>query len=144
MKHINLFLILFCLLVIPVRAGEDQPTFLHGYRDFRNFLYIFENGTPRQLEQQVVRSFKAKGSMIAYANNANDLMVYYKGEKFKLGDMTATNYELTQSMMYFQRDLMLSRRPPGSWTCRSCSPRSGWRCCCRSSRSPWRWRRCGA
>jgi hypothetical protein len=108
LKHTNLFLILLCLLVIPVRAGEDQPTFLHGYRDFRNFLYIFENGTPRQLEQQVVRSFKAKGSMIAYANNANDLMVYYKGEKFKLGDMTATNYELTQSMMYFQRDLMLS------------------------------------
>ncbi len=46
--------------------------------------------------------------MIAYANSANDLIVYHKGEKYKLGDMTATSYELTQSLMYFQRDLMLS------------------------------------
>lgn len=108
MKRINLLLVFACLLSLPLRAGGDEPTFIQGYRDIRNFLFIFENGIPRQLEQQPVRSFKAKGDILAYANNANDLMVYHKGEKFKLGDMTATTYEVNQSFMYLQRDLLLS------------------------------------
>lgn len=106
MKHINRFL-LPLLFALPTLAGPDEATFVHGYRDFRQFLYIFENGRPRVLEQQPVRSFKARGQLIAYANNANDLIVYYNGEKFKLGDMTATTYELTQSFLYYQRDLLL-------------------------------------
>lgn len=107
LKHINKFLVLL-LVSIPSLAGTDAPTFVHGYRDFRQFLYIFENGTSRVLEQQPVRSFKARGQLIAYANNANDLIAYYNGEKFKLGDMTATTYEITQSFMYYRRDLLLS------------------------------------
>ncbi|MBL7923831.1 MAG: hypothetical protein JNL88_06505 [Bacteroidia bacterium] len=108
MKPISSFVLLLLFFVWPLKAGTEEAVFLQGYTDFRNFLFIFENGAPRQLEQQAVRSFKARGPMIAYANNANDLMVYYGGEKFKLGDMTATNYDVTQSFMYFQRDLLLS------------------------------------
>ncbi len=101
---------------LPILAGGEEDAFVHGFRDYRNFLYIFENGVPRILEQQQVRSFKAKGSMIAYANNANDLMVYYKGEKTKLGDMTATSYEVMQSYMYCQRDLLLKVFDKGNVT----------------------------
>ncbi len=108
MKHIKLLFFLILLYPFAANGGEGDPVFIQGYRDFRGFLYIFENGVPRQLEQQPVRSFKAKGPFIAYANSANDLMVYFNGEKFKLGDMTATSFDLTQSLMYFQRDLLLS------------------------------------
>ena len=108
MKRIKFLLLLIVCAGLPVVAGEESPVFIQGYKDFRNYLYIFENGMPRQLEQQPVRAFKAKGELIAYANNANDLMVYYKGEKFKLGDMTATSFEVTQSYMYFQRDQLLN------------------------------------
>ena len=91
-----------------MQAGNSNSIFVHGFSDFRNFLFVFENGVPRQLEQQPIRSFKANGPTIVYVNNANDLIAYYNGEKFKLGDMTATTYEVGQSFMYFQRDLMFS------------------------------------
>ena len=107
MRHTKLLLCFLLLIFLQGVAGNGVPVFIQGYKDFRNFLYIFENGVPRQLEQQPVRSFKAAGSMIAYANNANDLMVYQNGEKFKLGDMTATAYELTQSFLYYRREQVL-------------------------------------
>lgn len=96
------------LLAVPVLAGDDVPVFVHAYRDFRQYLYVFENGVPRILEQQPVRMFKVRGPLVAYANNGNNLMVYYKGEKFNLGDMTATTFEVTQSFMYYQREQALT------------------------------------
>ena len=108
MKHIKIFIVLFCCCTLSAPAGDDDPGFVHGYSDFRNFLYVFENGIPRQLEQQEVRSYKANGSIIGYANSANDLIAYYKGQKFKLGDMTATSYNVTQSFMFYQRDKLLN------------------------------------
>lgn len=105
-----------CCCSFSAPAGPDTPAFVQGFTDFRNFLFVFENGVPRQLEQQPVRSFKANGSLVAYANNANDLIVYYQGQKFKCGDMTATMYNVSQSFMFFQRDMLLNVFEDGNIT----------------------------
>jgi len=107
LKPIRTLIFLVLLLSGPFWSHGQSEPFVQGYRDFRNFLYQFSEGSPRQLEQQPVRSFKAKGPYLAYVNNANDLMVTYNGEKFKLGDMTATTYEVMQGYLYLQRDLLL-------------------------------------
>ncbi len=99
---------MLCCCSFTAPAGDEVPNFVQGYSDFRNFLFVFENGVPRQLEQQAVRSFKSNGSIIGYANSANDLIAYYKGQKFKLGDMTATTYNVTQSFLFYQRDQLLN------------------------------------
>lgn len=101
-------LFLLLILAVPLMAGPDNASFVQAFRDFRNFLYVFDNGIQRQVEQQPVRSFKTRGSLLVYADNANDLIAYYKGEKFNLGDMTATTYEVMPSYMYYRRDLLLS------------------------------------
>ncbi len=94
-------------MAFPAIAGDDVPVFVHAYRDFRQYLYIFENGVPRILEQQPVKSFKVKGGIIAYASNGNNLMAYSRGQKFNLGDMTATSYDVTQGFLYYQREQAL-------------------------------------
>lgn len=108
MKRTKSFFLLLLFFGVPLLAGPGDVYFVQAFRDFRNFLYIFENGISRQVEQQPVRSQKTKGSLLVYANNANDLIAYYKGEKFNLGDMTATSYELMQTYMYYRRDQLLS------------------------------------
>jgi hypothetical protein len=99
---------LITLQVAVVPGTAQQARYMQAYNDIRQFLFLFENGVPRQLEQQPVRSFKAGGERLAYVNNANDLIVYEGGEKHKLGDMTATTYELNQACVYYRRDQLLS------------------------------------
>lgn len=96
------------LFSLPVKGGDDAVLpYSQAYVDIRNFLYIFQNGSTRLIEQQAIRSFKSGGSRVAYVNNANDLIVYENGQKHKLGDMTATTYELSQAFVYYKRDQML-------------------------------------
>jgi hypothetical protein len=109
LKPTERFLIFLSLLCLAASTGfSQQPQYVQAYNDIRLFLFLFENGVPRQLEQQPVRSFKAGGERLAYVNNANDLIVYEHGEKHKLGDMTATTYELNQASVYYRRDQLLS------------------------------------
>ena len=107
MKRTELFLLLALLLSGTPAAAQDPALYIQGFTDIRRFLFQFRDGITRQLEQQPVRNYKAAGSIIAYANNANDLIVVEDGVKSKLGDMTGTTYELNQAFLYYRRDQVL-------------------------------------
>ena len=94
-----LFLGMNLLLALHSSA---QSNFILPYQDFRNYLYAFENGTSRQLESQPVRTFAGKGPNIAYINTANDIYLYFNGEKNKLGDATGINYDFTNQLFYYR------------------------------------------
>lgn len=79
-----------------------QTNFILPYQDYRNYLYVFENGTSRQLESQPVRTFAGMGPNVAYINTANDVYLYTNGEKNKLGDATGINYDFTNQLFYYR------------------------------------------
>lgn len=79
-----------------------------AYRDTRGYLYVFENGLPRQLESQPVKEFGSGGPYAAYINSANNLIVYYNNEKTELGDATNTAFDFTTEIMLYKRDDVLA------------------------------------
>lgn len=87
---------------------SGQSSFVQAYRDFRGYLFVFENGAPRQLESQAVSSFKSKGPYVAYVTSGNNLKVYYNTEVFDLGDATNTSFEISNELMIYKRDEVLA------------------------------------
>jgi hypothetical protein len=121
LKRINLILLLltasFCLHAQDESSpSSDLTARVTAYQDFRNYLYAFINGVPRQLESQPVRSFASLGDKIGYVNSANNLIAWVDNEKFNLGDATNTNYQLTNTLLVYQRDMVLAAFENGETT----------------------------
>ena len=100
--------ILFFVVLFWVTASAAQTSFVQSYRDFRGYLFVFENGAPHQLESQAVSSFKSKGPYVAYVTSGNNLKVYYNSEVFDLGDATNTTYDISNELLIYKRDEVLA------------------------------------
>lgn len=115
LKRTNL-LVICCLLTRFAFSQSTSTERVAAYQDFRNFFYSFSNGISRQLESQAVRSFTTGGDIIGYVNNANDIIVWQNGEKNNLGDATNTRFFITNTFLYYQRDLVLAVWEKGALT----------------------------
>lgn len=96
----------FVLFVSSQCLGQEN--FVQSYRDFRGYLFVFENGAPRQLESQPVSSFKSTGPYVGYVTSRNNLKVYYNSEVFDLGDATNTSFEISNGLFIYKRDEVLA------------------------------------
>ncbi len=108
--------ILFFVVLFWVTASAAQTSFVQSYRDFRGYLFVFENGAPHQLESQAVSSFKSKGPYVAYVTSGNNLKVYYNSEVFDLGDATNTTYDISNELLIYKRDEVLAVFDKGKTT----------------------------
>lgn len=109
MKLINLFIfLLFVSSVSFAQDTEESSSRVAAYTDIRDYFYAFSNGAPRQLESQRVKDFTFGGDVIAYVNSASNLIVWENNEKTNLGDITNTQYDVTNSLMYYKRDMVLA------------------------------------
>ncbi|MBI2969040.1 MAG: hypothetical protein HYY40_14660 [Bacteroidetes bacterium] len=75
------FLILFLLPVFS--SCQSQP--LAAYSDYRNYFYIWDNGTARQVEYLPVKEFKINYNTVFYYDNTGILKVYRNGTVSKVG-----------------------------------------------------------
>lgn len=102
-------LLAFLLLPVFCKAQAETESFpVAAYKDFRDYFYVFVNGVPRQLESQRVREFQFGGDMVAYVNNASNLIVWEDNVKTNLGDISLTKYDITNSLLYYRRDMVLA------------------------------------
>jgi hypothetical protein len=108
-------LFILCRFHLQAQDAGSLP-FVMAYRDYRDYLYSFENVAPVQLESQPVRSFKSKGSVVGYINSANNLIAWYKGEKIDLGDATNTTFDVTNEFLIYRRDQVLGVFDDGKTT----------------------------
>lgn len=101
-KQISL-LFFFCCTGIVALAQYAMP-----YEDNRKYLYVFENGAPRQLETMPVRQYKVSGNTVIYIDNANNLISYYNGEKTKITEGLDASLGATAGMAWYSRDNVLT------------------------------------
>ncbi len=101
-------LIFMLLFPCALSAQNASVRYTTAYKDYRNYLYTFQEGIPIQLESQPVRSFKSGGEITAYVNSANNLIVWYNGEKTDLEDASTTNYTVNNSLLIYLRDKTLA------------------------------------
>ncbi len=116
MKRIKLLFLGILLSFTVVAQDESLTPRVAAYSDFRNYFYAFVNGIPRQLESQKVREFTFGGDMVAYVNNASNLIVWQNNEKTNLGDISMTRYGITNTFLYYQRDMVLAVWEDGDLT----------------------------
>lgn len=81
--------------------------FIQAYEDLRKYFYVFENGMPRQLESQPVKSFMVSGESVVYVDNGTNLKGYYRGEKFDLGEGNNLQFNSSRKLITYQRDQVL-------------------------------------
>jgi hypothetical protein len=101
MRHF--FTLFICFTWIHVHAQYAMP-----YEDSRKYFYVFENGAPRQLETMAVMQYKVSDNTVIYTNNANDLIVYYNGEKNKISEGLNATLGTTANMAWYTRDNALT------------------------------------
>ena len=109
MRRIKLLILL--LLFSSVSSGQEeseQSSRVAAFTDIRDYFYIFSNGAPRQIESQRIKEFTFGGDIVAYVNNASNLIVWENNEKTNLGDITITQYDVTNSLLYYKRDMVLA------------------------------------
>ncbi len=101
-------LVLFILLSTSfINAQDVSLKFGTAYRDYRNYLFYFEDGVSLQIESQPVFSFTSKGNLLGYVNNANNLIAYYDRVKTDLGDASNTAFYLSNHLLIYKRDGVL-------------------------------------
>ena len=91
--------LLFSLFFGCLRISNAQ--FLTAYEDNRRYFYVFENGFPRQLEIMPVREYKIAFNSMVYVNTSNELVAWYNGQKFEIGEAANTNIYATTNLLYY-------------------------------------------
>jgi hypothetical protein len=97
---------LFLLFVLCCSNACAQ--FLMPYEDGRKYFYVFENGAPRQLESMPVQQYKYSANAALYIDNANELRLYYNGEKLKTGEGLNAVIGASGNLLWYTRDNALT------------------------------------
>ncbi len=93
-KHLLFLLFISCFHI-------SNAQYISAYEDNRNYFYVFENGFPRQLETAPVGKYKIAGNSMLYVNNANELRVWYAGQKLEIGEAANTNLFASANLLYY-------------------------------------------
>lgn len=65
------------LLILSLLSSfAVQSQNIAGFRDFRNYFFVFDSGTFTELEPMAPRAFISSGNYMAYAANNGDLKIY--------------------------------------------------------------------
>jgi len=92
--------IIILLMVTPCLRPVAQC--LVTYQDFNNFVYVFDAGEGKYIENQPLRSYKiGRNDIMAYIAENGRLKLYYKGKVTTLLDY-APNYYMTENWFLYQ------------------------------------------
>ena len=81
---------------------------LSAFSDYRNYFYVFDNGNlPALMESLPVKFYQVGGNAVLYADNSDNLKVYYKGNKIDVADFTPAAYVATDNyIVYFNNRIL--------------------------------------
>ncbi len=88
------------LLLLTIFSQNTKAQDLAAYVDFKNYFYVFDDGSRIQLSHQAVQSYKVGYNTVAYLNNQSDLWVYQNGKQ-KLLSETIRTYNVSDHLMTF-------------------------------------------
>ena len=77
---------------------------LASFIDYRDYFYIFDNGSAQQLEHQPVKSYKTGKKCAAYINNLGRFKVYFNGELIELEKHNVIEYFTTDNLVVYKVD----------------------------------------
>lgn len=102
-----ILLIAFSGIVFP----QDLITSVHhltAFTDYRNYFFVFDNGSFRQLEHHPVQEYKIGDACLAYIDNSNNLKAYCNGRVHMLSAYVPDNFFTAGNMVAFANGKTLS------------------------------------
>jgi hypothetical protein len=100
----NLLSALFIFLFASVSMAQDG---LGYYHDVSNYLYVFDKGVERQLENYHVDSVVVGNDYLAYMDQKNSFIVYYNGEKQTIEETKPNSMVATGNALVYKMQLRL-------------------------------------
>lgn len=96
----TLFLVVFLLSVAFANKASGQC--IVPFQDVNNFVYLFDAGESKYIENLPLRSFKVgRNNIFAYIPTNGRLKVYYKGQTYTVND-NSPNYYMTDNWFLYQ------------------------------------------
>lgn len=96
--HMRQLLILLFILSAVLQSGAQC---LAPFQDINNFVYVFDGGESKYIENLPLRNFKVgRDNVMAYIGQNERLKVYYKGKTYTVND-NSPDYFMTDNWMLY-------------------------------------------
>jgi hypothetical protein len=92
---------IFLFITLGLFTLKSTAQCLATFQDINNFVYIFDSGESKYIENLPLRSFKiGRNNTMAYVGQNGRLKVYYKGKVYPVNDNTPAYYMTDNWMLY--------------------------------------------
>lgn len=89
------------LFAVLLTSAPSFSQCLTTFQDINNFVYVFDAGESKYIENLPLRSFKiGRSGIMAYVGQNNRLKVYYKGKTYPVNDNNPDYYVTDNWMLY--------------------------------------------
>ncbi len=85
----SIILVLVMLITLVLQSNSQG---LSVYQDYLNKVYIFDNGTTKQIDHLPLNSFKIGNNAIAYEDNAGNFKIYQNNYVFSVSSFVSEYY----------------------------------------------------
>ena len=93
---------IFLFIAFAILSFTSSAQCLATYQDINNFVYVFDAGESKYIENLPLQSFKiGRNNIMAYIGQNGRLKVYYKGKVYPIND-NSSNYFVTDNWMVYQ------------------------------------------